>query len=142
VGEGDLQKELKIKDEQYEISQNVRIIGWSDDTVALMKSSSVFVFPRLEYPKEGLGLVVVEAQAAGLPMAISHAIVKDAIVISELANYINYRNNPEEWAEKIEMIISEPAPISKYEALTRVQQSPFDLRRATENLIKIYESDE
>ena len=62
-----------------------------------MKSANVFVFPRLEYPREGLGLVVVEAQAAGLPLVISNAIVKDAIVIPELAHYVKLDNNPAEW---------------------------------------------
>jgi len=40
--------------------------GWQlrDDTQH-MKMADIFVFPRMEYPKEGLGLVVVEAQAAG-----------------------------------------------------------------------------
>lgn len=142
VGQGDLEKEILKKADSYGLTGNVRNLGWSDNTAMLMKNASVFVFPRLEYPKEGLGLVVVEAQAAGLPMAISNAIVKDAIVVDELANYISLKDNPAEWASAIEKLLDFPPQISRKEALARLRNSPFEMSRATQNLLRLYEGDE
>jgi len=139
VGSGDLQPEIKRKSDEFGIADHVRILGWSDDIAGLMKSADVFVFPRVEYPREGLGLVVVEAQAAGLPMAISHAIVKDAIVIPELANYIPLDLGPAAWAKKISQVLSDEAGINRVEALRKMKASAFSLDIATENLIALYE---
>ena len=71
VGEGDLSKDVELIAKQKNISDNIRLLGWITNLPFVMKSADVFVFPRLENPKEGLGLVVVEAQSAGLPMLLS-----------------------------------------------------------------------
>ncbi|MBK6815319.1 MAG: glycosyltransferase [Saprospiraceae bacterium] len=101
VGEGDLLKDVEQQAAHYNISSHVKLLGWRKDLPAIMKACDVFVFPRQEEPKEGLGLVVVEAQAAGLPMLLSYGILEDAIEIPDLANFITLDNNPAEWAEKL-----------------------------------------
>jgi len=140
VGQGDLQKEILTRAKAENISHLIRVVGWSDNIPLIMKSATVFVFPRLEYPREGLGLVVVEAQAAGLPLVISNAIVKDAIVIPELAHYVKLDDNPAEWAEVIQKILNSPAALSRDEALQRMKNSHFELSQATQNLLSLYES--
>lgn len=136
VGEGDLLKDVEQQAAHYNISSHVMLLGWRKDLPAIMKASDVFVFPRQEEPKEGLGLVVVEAQAAGLPMLLSHGIVEDAIVIPELANFISLDNNPAEWADKILTIKKN---ISSAKALESMKNSKFALPIATQNLVKLYE---
>ena len=103
-----------------------------------MKEADVFVFPREENPKEGLGIVVVEAQAAGMPMFITNGITRDAIVIEQLV-HCNDLLNPAEWARQIADVLEAERPISRNEAIDRMRQSPFDLGRATKNLVDIYE---
>ena len=139
VGQGDLENELTDLAAKWNLGDRIRVLGWSDNTAWLMKNASVFVFPRLEYPREGLGLVVVEAQAAGLPMAISYAIVKDAIVIPGLAHYVKLDNNPKEWSTQIDRLLDSPSPISKTVALEQMRQSPFELRKAMLNFLSLYE---
>lgn len=137
VGEGDLINEVKSKSIQLKVENNIRYLGWRSDLPAIMLSSDVFVFPRAEYPKEGLGLVVVEAQTAGLPMVLSNGIVPDAIEIPELAQFISLQNSPAYWASTITNIKKK---ISQLEAYKKMQQSKFALPIATQNLLKLYES--
>ena len=139
IGQGDNISSVKIRAEELGIENHMRIAGWHNNLPSVMKSADVFVFPRKIYPKEGLGLVVVEAQAAGLPMFITEGIVKDAIVIEELAHF-NDLTDPFSWAQQISDVLDKPAAISKDQALELMKNSAFELGRATQNLIDIYES--
>ena len=137
AGEGELLSEVEATAIQLNILDHIRLLGWRTDLSKIMLNADIFIFPRLEEPKEGLGLVVVEAQAAGLPMILSNGIVPDAIEISELAEFIPLRNNAVEWADKI---LGMTRKLSKAQALDRMINSKFALPKATENLIKLYEN--
>lgn len=135
AGEGELTKAVIDKGEIYGIADKVHLLGWRNDLAAVMKASDVFVFPRVEDPKEGLGLVVIEAQAAGLPMFISNGIVKDAIEIPELAHFLRLNDNPSAWAAEIQKTDKK---ISAAEALEKMKISRFSLPIATQNLLDLY----
>lgn len=139
IGEGVETKKVIEKAKESGIQNYIRVLGWRNDVQNIMKSSDVFVFPRLEYPKEGLGLVVVEAQAAGLPMVISRAIVEDAIVINDLAFYLPLDDNSEEWADKVLEILLKGKFVSQELAYNLIAQSDFELKTATLNFINLYE---
>lgn len=117
------------------IENNIIITGWRNDLADIMKISEVFVFPRVEHPKEGLGLVVVEAQAAGLPMVLSNGIVADAVEIEELVHFVPLNNNPTAWAD---VIIRSNKILSSSQALIRMKKSKFSLSIATQNLFALY----
>lgn len=140
VGKGDLDSAIVSKANALEMADRVIVMGWSDDIPAIMLESDVIVLPGLEEPKEGLGLVVVEAQAAGLPAFITHSIAEDAVVIPTLVQYMPLTNNPVEWAEKIHTSLERGSPVTRDEAFRQVKESPFELAAATRNLISIYES--
>ncbi|MBL7698726.1 MAG: glycosyltransferase [Chitinophagaceae bacterium] len=138
IGSGDKEKNVIQKAQTLNITSHIRQPGWYDNVPVLMKSSDVFVFPRKEYPKEGLGLVVVEAQAAGLPMFITEGIVPDAIVIPELA-HVNSLHDPKQWAEQINEVLNKSLPISPEESLELMKNSAFELGAAARNLVDLYE---
>jgi glycosyltransferase involved in cell wall biosynthesis len=139
VGKGELEEAVVKKYKELDLTDKVRMLGWRNDIAAIMQAVDVFVFPRVEYPKEGLGLVVVEAQAAGLPMVISPGIVEDAIEINELVSIVPLNGNPMPWAQAINKILSESPAIDRATAFERMQQSRFALHKATANLIALYE---
>ncbi len=138
IGNGDRERDVKQKAIDLDVTDHIRMLGWHDNVPMLMKASNVFVFPRKEHPKEGLGLVVVEAQAAGLPMFITRGIVSDAVVIPELAHY-NAPTNAKEWADQVNTALNTPPAVSQQESLARMKKSAFDLKTATQNLVNLYE---
>lgn len=140
VGNGNLEGTIESKARALEIAEKVIVMGWRDDIPAIMLESDVIVLPGLEEPKEGLGLVVVEAQAAGLPAFITHSIIEDAVVIPSLVQYLPLANNPKEWALKIHTTLEKGSPVTREAAFKQVRESPFELALATRNLISIYES--
>ena len=139
IGSGDKETAVREKASRLGLEKHVRVVGWHNNVPKAMKSADVFVFPRKEYPKEGLGLVVVEAQAAGLPFFITNGIVHDAVIVNELAHF-NDLSDPAKWALQIDKILNNPPAISRERALQKMNASHFELSNATKNLIALYES--
>jgi glycosyltransferase involved in cell wall biosynthesis len=139
VGKGYQEAIITKKAAELGLSDHIRLLGWNDNIAGIMKNADVLVFPRKEFPKEGLGLVVVEAQAAGLPMFITKGIVPEAIILKELAFYTDL-NDPLKWSAKISDVLNNGAPVSRKEALTKMKQSNFELSIATENFVNLYEN--
>lgn len=97
VGNGPLQNQIKEKVELLGLSDAVIFAGARDDIPQLMMAMDVFVFPSLY---EGLGIVAIEAQAAGLHIVLSDA-VPDAAMITGLAHKISLREDGCYWANQI-----------------------------------------
>jgi glycosyltransferase involved in cell wall biosynthesis len=72
VGKGDEngEEEIKLKKqvENLGLADNVRFLGWRPDVDEIMGCFDIFVLPSLN---EGMGRVLVEAMAAGLPLVAS-----------------------------------------------------------------------
>lgn len=68
TGDGELRNELELYAKKLGIEDRVRFTGIRDDIPELMKCFNVLLFPSII---EGLGGVVLEAQAAGIPAVIS-----------------------------------------------------------------------
>lgn len=50
---------------------------------------------------EGLPVVGIEAQAAGLPCFMSKDVITDEVKITELVKFIDLKQNPQKWADEI-----------------------------------------
>jgi glycosyltransferase involved in cell wall biosynthesis len=103
-----------------------------------MRAADVMVFPRLEEPKEGLGLVVVEAQGAGLPTLTSFGVLDDAIVLPELVRRIPLASGPAAWAREALTILREGRGDASA-AREAVSGSRFSMDRSARGLLALYE---
>ena len=68
VGDGPLQPVLKKRIQQKRLEDHVQLLGWRSDVASVMKSATVLV---LASKWEGLPNVILESQAAGLPVVAS-----------------------------------------------------------------------
>jgi glycosyltransferase involved in cell wall biosynthesis len=138
VGEGHLEEVVRAKASLLNIENHIRLLRWRQDIATIMKQSDVFVFPRLEQPKEALGLVLIEAQAAGLPMIVSNAVVEDAIVVKEIVKQLSVEDAAEDWAKEV-LSILENSSFSKEQALNKIENSPFNIHASAKNLVHLYD---
>lgn len=69
IGEGPEKIQLQQLVQEYGLQRNVEFIGFLDDAslISYIKASKVFVLPSL---REGFGMVVLEANACGLPVVV------------------------------------------------------------------------
>jgi len=70
VGDGEERPRLEKLIEDLGVASNIRLLGFRDDVLGLMKSCDLFVIPSLY---EGLSIAMIEAMACGLPIIASSA---------------------------------------------------------------------
>ena len=97
VGDGHLQNSIKKKVEDLGLLSNVKFLGVREDISNLMQAMDVFVFPSLF---EGLPVVLVEAQAAGLTCIVSDSITAETNVTGKLT-FESLASSPQTWANRI-----------------------------------------
>lgn len=100
IGRGDKEEEVKAKLIEYDCLDRVHFLGTRSDVNEIMKVSDVFLFPSLF---EGLGIVLIEAQASGLPCLITDTIPLEAQCGG--CKYLSLNNNAVEWATELSKII-------------------------------------
>ncbi|MBW6486205.1 MAG: glycosyltransferase family 4 protein [Syntrophobacterales bacterium] len=69
LGEGERRGELEEMARHLQISDSVMFLGWRPEVAAVMASFDIFCLPSLN---EGMGKVIVEAMAMGLPVVASN----------------------------------------------------------------------
>jgi glycosyltransferase involved in cell wall biosynthesis len=136
IGDGDLRASITSELETKGLGHKVTFVP---DTLSVPKfmisAMDCFVFPS-RY--EGLGLVGVEAQAAGLPCIMSDRVPKEAIVDQTLVEVLPLEVSPEVWADAI--LSARGRRIRKQEHLARFYRSAFNLEECATSLADVYRS--
>jgi glycosyltransferase involved in cell wall biosynthesis len=97
AGDGNLRPALEKKVDQLGLSSAVKFLGIRGDIARLMQGMDLFLFPSLF---EGLPVVLIEAQAAGLTCVVSDAITREADVTGRIT-FLPLRQSPGVWADQI-----------------------------------------
>lgn len=133
VGEGPKLDIIKEKVFNLGIADHVVFTGVRDDVERLYQVMDLFVLPS---KWEGLPLVTIEAQAAGLPLLVSDAVTRRAECTS-LILFKNIQDGAESWAHKLVDILNVDY-IRQKPLDTEIRQSGFDIRSEAQKLKKIY----
>jgi glycosyltransferase involved in cell wall biosynthesis len=137
VGDGPDQADIETLVAARGLASRVVFAGARSDVTQLLKGAmDAFVFPSHH---EGLGMAVVEAQAAGLPCVIATTIPEEIDVVPELIHRLPLSAPAEVWAERIldAMRGPRPGPEDAYQA---VCASEFSIERSTARLCEIYDA--
>jgi glycosyltransferase EpsF len=116
-------------------ADRIVLAGVRHDIPDLMLAADVLLFPSRG---EGLGMVAVEAQAAGLSVVASTAVPRECVVVPDLLRFMPVEEGAERWAEVLLHEMERPRNI---EAPNRaVAASPFSISRSAQALEEIYAS--
>jgi glycosyltransferase involved in cell wall biosynthesis len=103
VGDGPMRAEIQTELSRRELSNRFLLTGTRGDIPAIMKGAmDVFVFPS-EY--EGLGIVLMEAQLAGLCSVVSDVIPAEADLIDDAVIRLPLAAPPIQWANSLYAIL-------------------------------------
>lgn len=97
VGNGELFDEVKAKVHRLGLDNAVVFLGVRGDVDRLYQAMDVFVLPS-RY--EGLGIVNIEAQTAGLPCVVSDVVPLEAKMTDQII-FLPLYKNADKWAEWI-----------------------------------------
>lgn len=131
VGYGELEEEIKNKVNKLNLDKAVMFMGFRDDVYELMQVFDVFILPSLF---EGLPLVGIEAQAAGLPCIFSETITQE-VKITDLVVFKSIKAPPQEWADQI---FECETHVQRSDTLSCIIEGGFEVRSVAEKLQRIY----
>ncbi len=116
------------------LTGRIRFAGVRSDIERLMLGSHVLLFPSRE---EGLGMVAVEAQAAGLPVVASTGVPRECAVVPGLTEFVPLGAPIDVWAGAVLRHVDAPrrAPT---EANVLVAASPFAVTESARRLEALY----
>ncbi|MEW9671325.1 glycosyltransferase family 1 protein [Ammoniphilus sp. 3BR4] len=138
VGEGNERENIERLVREKNIEDKVHFLGLRNDIEYILSSIDLFLFPSLY---EGLGIVLVEAQAAGIPCLISDVIPAEADLNIGLIKRQSLSDGIQYWIRAIEgsVILDE----KKWESIEpALINSGYDIKASSNTLLKIYSGDE
>lgn len=133
AGDGELMDETQAYCEQLGIRNSVMFLGVRSDIGDLLSAMDIFLLPSRF---EGLALIMIEAQANGIPAVCSPFVTKELglqrnVLFAQENNY----ENTDAWYSVIEKALD----IGRLEDVTILTQAGYDIRQEAQKLEKIYE---
>ena len=138
VGDGENLLDIKKLALKKEVEDKIIFTGLRHDIAELMLGAmDIFLIPSLW---EGLGLVIIEAQAAGLPCVLSDITPKEADIIPDLICRIPLSEGTKQWAQKIINFydMKHRQEISQTKILSAIINSPLNFQTGKKKLESIY----
>lgn len=111
----------------------IQFLGVRRDIERLMLASDVLLFPSRG---EGLGMVAVEAQAAGLPVLASDAVPRECVVVPELMRFRKVEAGEGQWAD--DLLYQAKQHRNVVGANQRVAASAFAIENSARALVTLY----
>lgn len=138
IGEGSLRPEIEQKVNQLNLADYIIFAGLRSDVPHLMLDAmDVFLLPSFH---EGLPLVLLEAQAAGLPCIFSDVITEEADILKPLVRRISLSRSASDWAEAVLSAWADTSAITRSDALEVLEKSSFSIETSVKELTKVYEA--
>lgn len=128
IGTGDLQDEIKEKVKSLGLENDVIFYGTTNKVNEVLQAMDCFVMPSHH---EGLGIVLIEAQCAGLYCTASTAVPALAQITDNM-QFVSLEETPAEWAEKI--LSAQPQPVNREDILN----CPYNVVKTAEFLQNFY----
>jgi glycosyltransferase involved in cell wall biosynthesis len=116
-----------------ELEGRIRFVGIRPDIERLMLASDVLLFPSRG---EGLGMVAVEAQAAGLPVLASTTVPRECVVVPELVRFQKVEAGEAAWAADLIQLAAQPRDMLS--ANQKVAASTFSIDSSSCALLRLY----
>jgi glycosyltransferase involved in cell wall biosynthesis len=135
VGDGELRASIEEYVKKLGIDENIKFVGVREDIPTLLHSMDLFVFPSLY---EGLGLVLLEAQASGIPCIVSEAIQPEADLNIGLVKQLTLSEGPELWANRI-LMDSRNKEGNINRIINGFETKGYSVSKGISNLLAIYQ---
>lgn len=132
VGQGPLKDEIENKVKNLNLENKVVFLGQREDVDELYQAFDCFVLPSLY---EGLGMVLIEAQASGLP-CIASTEIPDIARVTEKLKFVRLDENIDYWKNSI-LKLSD-LKNRKEDQLQDIQNRGYNIEKEVEKLEILY----
>lgn len=137
VGNNGNEYEQQVREaiKKYGIEEHMLLLGVRKDIDVLMRKARAFLLPSLY---EGMPLVMIEAQAAGLPCITADTYSHEVDFGIGYVNWMKLNQSSEEWANAIEAAVKMERA-EKQKVQQAIEKNGFDSRVFARRLCDLYE---
>ena len=132
IGRGDTSFLLNLA-EQYGVADKVIFTGLKTNVGEMLNLLDVFFFPS---NFEGLPIVLIEAQANGLPV-VTASHLPDAKILENFDNHLSLTDSLEEWADKI-LSVRYSRELDNEKVKNQIVEADYEIESATRNLEELF----
>lgn len=130
IGAGELEESIKELCESLNLLEKVIFYGMSDNVNELMQAMDVFVLPSLF---EGLPVVGIEAQAAGLKCYLSQNITEETNITGNIT-FLEI-DDTEKWVQKL---LDFDCSYNHENTIHQITENGYDIHSSAKELENIY----
>ena len=134
IGRGDTSF-LQNLAEQYGVADKVIFTGLKTNIGEMLNLLDVFFFPS---NFEGLPIVLIEAQANGLPV-VTASHLPDAKILENFDNQLSLTNSLEEWADKI-LSVRYSRELDNEKVKNQIVEADYEIESAIRNLEELFKN--
>ncbi len=131
VGAGELEESVRMRVNELNLSCAVLFMGVRNDIPKLMQAMDALLLPSTH---EGLGIVLVEAQAAGLRCFASSGAVPNEAKLTDLLEFLPL-SNPAEWLNSLMQLED---GYRRSDMSESIQNAGYDIRCSAKKLEDLY----
>lgn len=130
IGIGSLKEDIEAKVRDLGLQDKVMFLGFRDDRNRIMQAMDSFIFPSIH---EGLSVVLLEAQASGMPVFVSDSTTTE-VTYSPHIQFLSLSDGPSSWAQAV----LDKGAVERVDMTEKIIESKFEIRTMIELLEDIY----
>lgn len=135
IGDGPLKKELEYFIRKFNVEKNIKLLGIKDKVYDELSKNDIFLMPSL---KEGFGLAMIEAMAAGLPIICSNIPVFADIIKEKINGILVPENSSNQFEKAIEIIINDSKLYQEISYNNFKESKKYDIKNTCKKYKNIY----
>lgn len=132
LGDGALRDEISQRVSELGLDHVIIFVGNVKNVETYLNLADAMIFPSLW---EGLGIVLIEAQATGLPCFVSNSIQPEAI-INDNVKVLNLEDGADKWIKTI--LANNYERLSAEKSRDNVRAAGFDIVKVAKDLEEFY----
>ena len=134
MGQGVEEERIRHKVQKLNLENAVIFMGARNDVNEILQAMDIFVLPSRF---EGLGIVLIEAQAAGLPCVTTKNVVPDIVNVTGNVAFVELGVPLEQWLDCIDIQLDKKI---NYDQIKKdIVTSGYDMTTAGETFKKLLE---
>ena len=132
IGAGENREKLEQSIKNMRLSNKITMFSYRNDIPECLQAFDCLLMPS---KWEGLPVVLVEAQTAGLPCIVSNYVSDEAMIVPHLFKKVGL--NQDDWIENMKALQKNPDRTASFK---EVIKKGYDVKDCVENLRGIYEN--
>lgn len=132
---GAYEESVRARIAEYGLEDRMLLLGIRRDIDGLMRKSSSFLLPSLY---EGMPLVLIEAQASGLPCVTADTYSREVDFGLGIVEWLDLESGAVAWADAVERAVQK-ARAERAEVVRAIQKGGFDSRAFANKICDLYE---